>query len=431
MILLLLGYMWLFIYRPFEIWPWLGTFRMELVYFIGCSVFWLLMHQKIVLKNINIMAIMGICASILISEVMTNNTGELSATTEEWLKVLLFGLLLMTSLRDEKELKIIVAGFAIIFFIYMLHSYYEFRCGRHEYRMGIVRMIAINETLSDPNSFGYSIVFSLPLLTPLWSLTKEKKLLIATRLFIVAYLALAVICVRATGSRASMIGFLTYLVIAMMTSKHRLKIMVVAAIFGPILWFSLDTDMQNRYLTIIDPSRGPANAQTSAEGRIEGLKTGLWLLQQSPVYGFGPGQAQFHTPHKLQTHNLIGQIAGELGGLGLLAYFVLCVSITVNFFASRLYWKVQVARDPASDPFMLLVSQAVLIGLFLLVLLGMGGHNAFRYTWVWFAVFQGYAVENLKRSTSTAIIKSNKEQRNLEPARRKSLPTSPKVSRTH
>ena len=430
MILLLLGYMWLFVHRPFEIWPWLTLFRIELVYFIGCSVFWLLMHQKNVLKNINIMAIMGIFASILISEVMTNNTGELSVTTEEWLKVLLFAFLLMTSLRDEKELKIIVVGFAVIFFIYMLHSYYEFRCGRHEYRMGIVRMVAVNETMSDPNSFGYSIVFSLPLLTPLWSLTKQKKLLIVTRLFIVAYLVLAVICIRATGSRASMIGLLSYLLIAMMVSKYRLKILVLATLFAPILWFSLDTAMQNRYLTIIDPSRGPANAQASAEGRVEGLKTGLWLLKQSPVYGFGPGQAQFYTPGKIQTHNLIGQVAGELGGLGLLAYFVLCVCIVVNFFTSRLYWKVQMARDPASDPFMLLVSQAVLIALFLLILLGMGGHNAFRYTWIWFAVFQAYAVENLKRSTSTAIIKSNNRQQS-ELVRRKSLPTLPKVSRTH
>ena len=431
MILLLLGYMWLFVYRPFEIWSWLGTFRMELVYFIGCFIFWLLLHQKTILKNINIMAIMGVGASVLISEVMTNNTGVLDATTDDWLKMLFFSILLMTSLRDEKELKIIVAGFVIIFFFYMLHSYCEFLCGRHEYRMGIPRMIAINKTLSDPNSFGYSVVLSLPLLTPFWYLAKEKKRLIATRLFIVAYLALAVICVRATGSRTSMVGLLSYLVIVMMTSKHRLRIMVVAAIFGPILWFSLDTDMQNRYLTVIDPSRGPANAQASAEGRVEGLKTGLWLLQQSPVYGFGPGQAQLYTPHKLQTHNLIGQVAGELGGLGLLAYFVLCVSITVNFFASRLYWKVQSARDPASDPFMLLVSQAVLIGLFLLVLLGMGGHNAFRYTWIWFAVFQGYAVENLKRSTSAAIIKSDNWQRSLKPARRKSLPIPPKVSQTY
>jgi len=428
MILLLLGYMWLFIHRPFEIWLWLGTLRIELLYFIVCSVFWLIMHQKIVLKNINIMAIMGICASILISEGITNHTGVLSKTTEEWLKILLFALLLMTSLRDEKGLKIIVAGFAVIFFLYMLHSYREFLCGRHVYRMGIARMVAVSETLGDSNSFGYSIVFSLPLLTPLWYLTKEKKLLIVTRLFIVAYLSLAIICVRATGSRASMIGLISYLLIVIMISKQRVKILVIAAIFVPILWFSLSTDMKNRYLSIIDPSRGPANAQESAEGRIEGLKTGLWLLQQSPVYGFGPGQAQFYTPHKLQTHNFIGQIAGELGGLGLLAYSVLCVSITINFFMSQLYWKVQVARVPESDPFMLLVSQAVLIGLFLLILLGMGGHNAFRYTWIWFAVFQAYAVENLRRSASTAIIKSGNGQRNLESARRKRLSISTKAS---
>lgn len=405
MIVLLLGYMWLFVYRPFEIWVWLGAIRLEFVYFLACFVFWLFLHQKSVLKNINIVAIFGVSASILIAEYMTNTSGTLGKPVEEWLKIMFFAILLMTGVRGEKELKIVVTGFAVIFFLYMLHSYHEFRCGRFEYRMGIPRMVAISNTMGDPNSFGYSIVFSLPLLTPLWYLFKDRLgLVIATRSFVVMYLALAVICVRATGSRASMIGLLSYLFIVMLTSKHRVKIMGLAVVFMPILWFSLDVNMQNRYMTIIDPSRGPANAQVSAEGRLEGLKTGLRLLEKSPIYGFGPGNAHFFTLYNLQTHNLIGQVAGELGGIGLLAYAVLCVCITINYLASRLYWKILVRRDPASSPYLFQVSQAVFIALFLLLLLGMGGHTAFRYTWIWFAVFQAYAVNDLRKATMDNII---------------------------
>jgi len=42
--------------------------------------------------------------------------------------------------------------------------------------------------------------------------------------------------------------------------------------------------------------------------------------------------------------------------------------------------------------------------------LGLGSHNAYRYTWVWYAVFQSMAVVALKKKTEDVIseqIKSN------------------------
>jgi hypothetical protein len=39
----------------------------------------------------------------------------------------------------------------------------------------------------------------------------------------------------------------------------------------------------------------------------------------------------------------------------------------------------------------------------LLLLLGLGSHNAFRYTWVWYAMFQGMAVMGLKKQTDDLI----------------------------
>ncbi len=403
MILLLLGYMWLFIHRPFEIWPWLGSLSIERVYILSCAVFWFLFHQKSYLRNINVLAVFVVSTAIIISDFMTNTSGKTNLVVEEWLKILFFAILLMTSVREERELKILLTGFSVIFFGYMLHSFYEFKfCGRFEYRMGIPRMCGVGITMSDPNSFAASVIYSLPILVPLLMVFRGIAA-IPFRLFAIASFSLAVICITYTGSRGAMIGLIFYILLAAAFSKYRWRILAAAVVILPIVWVSMDQRLQNRYLTIIDSSRGPENAQESAEGRLVGLKTGLELFKKSPIYGFGPGNALLYTSTKLQTHNFLGQVAGEMGGIGLLAYAFMCCCITINYVYSRFYWKILTLRQPDADSYLFQVSQAIFIALLLLLLMGLGGHNAYRYTWVWFALFQAVAVVALKRKVADAI----------------------------
>jgi hypothetical protein len=403
MIFLLLGYMWLYIHRPYEIWFWLGDLYLERVYILTCAVLWFFFHNKNVVRNINVLGIFGVAAAILISDFMTNTTGKVNPVVEDWLKTLFFVILLLTSIRQERELKVLLTGFTIIFFVFMLHSYYEFKVNGHfVFRMGIPRIIGVGISMSDPNTFGASIVYFLPVLVPLWMMMRGI-ISIPIRLFVLASFCLAVICVLDTGSRGAFIGLVGYVGLAAVFSKNRWKILVVAIVTFPIIWGTMDERMQNRYLTLIDPSRGPANAQESAEGRLRGLQDGLRLFRKSPMYGVGPGNAKYETGTGFQTHNFLGQVAGEMGSVGLLAYAFLCCCITINYGYSLFYWKILKARAPTADPYLYLVSQAVFITLILLLLMGVGGHNAFRYTWIWYAAFQSMAVVALKKKVDDAI----------------------------
>jgi len=403
MILLLLGYIWLYIHRPFEIWTWLGDFYLERVFILASAVLWFFFHQKSVVRNINVLAIIGVAAAILVSDLMTNTSGKTNPSVEEWLKILFFAILLLTSIRQEQELKLLLTGFTVVFFVYMLHSYYEFKfCGRYIFRMGIPRLCGINATLSDPNSFGASIVYFLPVLVPLCMVLRGIPA-IPMRLFALASLCLAVICISDTGSRGAFVGFLAYVFLAAAFSKNRWKVLAAAVVFLPLVWVNMEERIQNRYLTLIDPSKGPANAQASAEGRMKGFLMGMELFKKYPVYGCGPGNTASASGTGFQTHNLLGQVAGELGCIGLLAYGFLCSCFTINYLYSRFYWKILQARCPTADPYPYLVSQAVFITMILLLLMGWGGHNAFRYTWVWYAVFQGMAVVALKKQADDFI----------------------------
>ena len=403
MILLLLGYMWLYVHRPFEIWYRLGDIALERTYILTCAVLWLFLHKKSCIRNINVLGVFAVTAAILVSNFMATTKIETNLAVEEWLKIIFFTILLMTSIREEMELRVLLLGFTAIIFVYMLHSYYEFKfCGRHVYRMGIARLIGIDEAMSDPNSFGASIVYYLPVLVPVW-MTMRGILAIPLRLFVVVSLILAVICITETGSRGAFIGFLLFVALTTAFSKNRWKILLAAVILLPIIWVNMDQRLQNRYLSIIDSSKESADAKVSAEGRVQGFKEGIELFRQSPIYGIGPGNTQYVSRSKIQTHNFVGQVAGELGGLGLAAYAFLCFCLTINYFYSRYYWKILTARCPDADPYLFQVSQAIFIAMLLLLVMGLGSHNAYRYTWVWYAMFQSMGVVALKKKTDDAI----------------------------
>ena len=51
----------------------------------------------------------------------------------------------------------------LINLLYMSHSLREYVQGRHVYRMGIARMVGVDSTLGDPNAFGGSLVYALPI----------------------------------------------------------------------------------------------------------------------------------------------------------------------------------------------------------------------------------------------------------------------------
>jgi len=394
MIALLLGYMWLFIHRPFEVWPILGTMRIERVYMIVVILVWFFFYKKTVLANRATVAVMVLFFSIMLSEYLSPFGAGLSKGAEEWLKVFVFTILIITSIRTERELKVLLTGFCVIFFLYMAHSFYEFRYnGRHVYRMGTIRMIGVDETMNDPNTFGASIVYAIPMLIPLWHLKgKTIWLGLCMKLFAVCSFLLSVVCVLKTGSRSSFVAVITVLLFLACFSKYRYRWLTALVVAAPFIWMGMSDNLKDRYLTIIDPSRGPASAQESAEGRLEGFRLGVQIWEKYPIVGVGPGVSPMFQVDNMQTHNFVGQVLAELGIIGMFAYILIAVVIVMNFLEARRYNHLYRIIRPPGDEYLYSVSVATMITLFELQLLGVAGHNAYRYTWIWYPTFQGIAV---------------------------------------
>ena len=322
----LIGYMFLFIHRPFEIWPILGDLHVERVYMCCALVALLVCPDKHWLPNRLHWAYFGFGAAVLICWLLSPwmDQGEMMA--EHYFKVLVFYVMFMSLVHDEKGLRHLMLGFLGVMTVYMLHSLLEYFHGRFVYRMNISRLIGVDVAMSDPNTFGATIAYALPFIVPFWVSGSSGKL----HWFLTFYIALSVVCVGLTGSRSAMMGLLLWAVITALRSRWRWGLLLLMVLAAPVLFAALPAELQNRFTNIFDPSRLTRSEIESGMGRVNGFLKGMALWGQYPLTGCGPGVFRPAAHSKIETHNLYGQLAGEMGTLGILAFIAILLGIWGN-----------------------------------------------------------------------------------------------------
>lgn len=396
MIWLLGGYMWLFIHRPFEVWPVLGTLQIERIYMIGMLLVWMVSPKGWVVNRMHwVTALFSVLllTSWLLSPYMDQTS--CSATIENYFKEIVFYVLVATTVRDEESLKRLITMFLGAVGLYMAHSLWEFMCGRYVYRMGIRRMIGVDTTFGDPNSFASSLLYTVPLALSLWAMKPEK----TTRRLLAAYLFGASLCIVFTGSRTGFIGlcFCGFLLL-MLSVRRKGLVLLLGAVGGvAVLGISvvaLPAELQTRYLTILDSSYGPKNAAESANSRWNFFLEGCRAWQSSPVIGHGPRSFDVLSGHKMGSHNLYGQVLCEMGTLGALALAAYVACFVLNWREVRRYYQ---GLPESSRDFLYYLSRNLAVVLVLLLLVGWAGHSLYRYNWRWFAAFQAIAVHCIRK----------------------------------
>ncbi len=390
MIWLLGGYMWLFIHRPFEVWPWLGELHVERMYMIVTILCWALAVDKRWVSNRLNVAFVFFWIVLLAAWAASPYGANGTQTVENYFKVVVFYVLVMSTVRSERDLKLLVIMFLGAMSLYMAHSLSEYHNGRHEWRMGTVRMVGVDSTSGDPNSFAGTIVYSLPLVFPLWFQFQNSRL----RWALVGYVVLASTCVLLTGSRMGFVGLCSLALVVALLSKHRLAIITLLAVAAPLAWIFLPKDRQDRYLTLYDPSYGPVNAQASAEGRIQGFYDGVEIWSRNPILGIGPAAFGAATGRGMQAHNLYGQVLGELGTLGATALVGMIIAFAANMLTARQLFRAVPEIAPVF-PYQVCIATSVTI--VLLLILGMVAHNLFRPIWLWLGAFEGLALHCMRQ----------------------------------
>jgi O-antigen ligase len=389
----LIGYMFLFIHRPFEVWPALATVHLERVYMIGALLAAAVYSRKRWLPNGQHLAYLAFALAVVVCWLASPWADKGQQTVEDWFKVLVFYFLIVVTVNEEGGLRQLLLAFLVVMALYMTHSLREYLGGRHTFRMGIARMIGVDRAMGDPNSFGATIVYALPLVAPFWATARTRRL----KAFLAFYVALSFVCVALTGSRSSFLGLLLWVAVAVLRSRWRWALMALAVAAAPALWAALPPSLQNRFETIIHPEVGPANAIESGQDRLLGLQIGLELWARNPATGIGPGAWRPATGRPVESHNLYGQLLGELGTVGALAFAAVLLGFWWNLRRIRRAYR---AHPEWGHDFLYHAARAVGLAVFLMLFLGSFGHNLFRYSWLWyggFLVIAGYCVEQRRQ----------------------------------
>jgi O-antigen ligase len=403
MIWLLGGYMWLYVHRPFEVWPTLGVLQLERIYMFAMLVVWLVSPGKGWVQNRIHYALAAftivLAAAWLLSPYMDKPL--CTDTIDNYFKVIVFYFLVVTTVRDERSLRLLIMLFLGAVGLYMAHSMLEFLNGRYQWRMGIRRMIGVDQTFSDPNAFASSLLYSLPVTLPLWAQRPPTLLRVALVCFTLGVCG----CIALTGSRSGMVGLVACIFMTLLVSVRRKGLVIVlSGIVGTagvgIAVVALPAELQNRYLTLIDSSYGPKNAAESASGRVDGLMYGIEAWEKSPLLGHGPRAFDFATGRMGGAHNLYGQVLSEMGALGALVLGALVVCFALNWLE---VWRTYRANPDLPRDFSFYLSRGMGIIVVLLLLLGWSGHTLYRYNWQWFAAFQAIAVHCVRQKCGAWI----------------------------
>ena len=383
--------MWLFIHRPFEIWPVWGELRLERVYMLITLGYWLLAADKSWVRN-RLSAAFGLLGMVLACSWLASPWRELGTKTiEDWLKVAIFYVLLLSTVRSEAELRRMLWMYVGSVGLYMAHSLWEYGNGRHAWTMGTARLLGIDITYGDPNTFAATIVYSLPLALTLWPKARAWWL----RGLLASYGAMSVVAVLLTASRSGFVGLACLGAFLALRSERRLRWILLMALAATALWRYLPEDRQNRLLTLVDPSYGPASALESAEGRAKGFRDGLRLWGEYKLLGVGPGAFGTATGTGFESHHLYGQVLGELGTLGAVAFGSVLAAFLANALDAR---RLCQQHGCQQSDFAVRVVGATSLTVGLMLLLGLAGHNLYRYTWLWCGAFQAIALSCLQQS---------------------------------
>jgi len=402
---LLVGYMWLFVHRPHEIWTAVAEYRIVLIYMLGVAFIWILAwisntDGKRPLGNVFTLAVLFYTVAITLSALFGSYADAYSREIWlAWLRYTFFFVILMTSVKTERDLKIVTTGLVVVFFLWMAHSYYGYLLGNAFFSAGAFRIRPVGHAFSNANDYGTMIMCALPLIIPLITLCKKYW----HYLFVFGYILLTLRSMLLTGSRTAFIMAVALVVVPVLFSKYRFRLLPILLIAALIGWMSMTEEMQDRYRTIWNPEI-LEEANANMESRVDGFYGGLENWAAFPVLGVGPGQHGPALGHDVRAHNLAGEVAGELGTFGIIAFLFLLSCFVINhYYIWRNYKYLQEKNLGSEGLYCWRVSLAITYAVLMLLLQGLGLHTAFWFFWLWFGGLQALAAMILQEKVNAAM----------------------------
>jgi O-antigen ligase len=254
-------------------------------------------------------------------------SGALDVTINAYLKILLVFILMVNTLTTPKRID------RLVWLIVVCCGYIAGRAV-FDYARGV--NLIENDRLAgpvggifgNPNDLALNMVTFMPAaalfaLSPRYSRSR--------RLVAAAAAALMLAVVILTKSRGGLVGLLAMLIgLVVLGRKIRRGFAVIAIISVLVALPFVPSSFWTRMLSIVDEQQDRAHYTGSREARRILMQEGIDTFIEFPFTGVGAGQFKTYNPPGRkekwrETHNVLIQVAADLGIFGLLAFTFLIV----------------------------------------------------------------------------------------------------------
>lgn len=287
----------------------------------------------------------------------------------EFAKIYAFYMMILALVKTESDLKIFLWTFVILMAWIGYEPIYNFVSGVVRERGEAEYAVASEGRGSGHVALGIYLLQGLAFVWYLLISEKNSK----GKLLGICLLILILTGIVVSGSRGAIVGLVISIVAISYFSQHRISYLFSGTI---ILAFALLL-MGSGYLSYMGTILDFGKSDLSAHSRLIGLINGIDMLMKRPILGVGPGcypvARKLWFGWGLWSHNIYGQLAGDLGLVGIFAW-----SMFVHSYLKKCFL-IRKSLDPDSWHF--IITTAIVVSNIICLVLGFFAHMLYSHFW--------------------------------------------------
>lgn len=286
-----------------------------------------------------------------------------------FIKVLLLYVMIFVAIESKRDLKIFIWSFVIMFAYIAYEPSFSYLTGTNanQQMYGDVYVAHIG-ILSGHVALANNMNQMIPIALFLIPTVRNKKF----RILAIIPLLIFFIALIASASRGGVIGFLALGATLVYFSKHRVRnAVIVGLLFVALLGLS----------QTFKSTSGRIHSG-AVEARLIGLAHGIEMLRlKGHILGVGPGCFSLargkYFGYTMDSHNIYGQLIGELGIPGTIAWILFVTQIFRNLIEA----KKRLKTLSMENDFLYKVAMGIQISLIVRLFISLASHGLYYFYW--------------------------------------------------
>lgn len=285
-----------------------------------------------------------------------------------YIKTMFLFIMIVGAISNDKDLKIFVISYLGMYLFLAYEPMYGFvkGVGGDEHYYG-TNYIAESGILAGHVALANNMNQMLPLAWYIfWGSNNKLFKAIAAGGFLTLLLALI-----GSGSRGGVVGMAIWGLLIVWFSQNRLKMFLAMSAIATVL---LMTQSSSIFYTA---SRIDSSA---TQGRMTGLTHGIGMIQHGHILGVGPGCYLFarekYYSYRMESHNIYGQVMGDLGIPGL----IITILLMTNLFKAINKIKKETV-DQEENQFIYYLMLGITVSLITRLIISIGSHGLYFFYW--------------------------------------------------